>query len=182
MITIDKELLYEFLVEDNMKLDATHYSELQKVFNVIFNKYFSKYYSYNEEIFSRCIECVLSRKSHYDSSYSAYNFIFTLFRNEIGNYINKWIKPVDLNAFDVIPNEGRFQTVQPEEELDQELEVIQKYEGYLSGSIDYTYIRIPKAIVIELVSALIKFSRKKIAKSPNTTNADILFYILKNLL
>ena len=68
------------------------------------------------------------------------------------------------------------------EELDEELDIVQRYEDYLSGSVDYTYIRIPKAVIVELVSVLLKFSRKKIEPAPEYTNKDILYYIIKTLL
>lgn len=181
-IPVDKDLIYEALLLHNQDVSEAHIAELKKVHNIIMIRYHQKWHNMADDLFHRCLECVFVRKKHYNPKFSAYNFVYTMFRNETGNYIKKHFREEDALETDTSIFANEVYEEQEETDISQEFLVLQRYEQYLSGAADYTYIRIPKDIVIDLTTTLLKLHKKSICHSLKQIDSDLLYTILLNMI
>lgn len=177
-IPIDKEMLTKLFLVDNDKITSEMLEELNKVINVVFIKHFSKY-AHNEDLRQSAILSVLEHKPKYDPSYPAYNYVYSICRNEIGNKIKKYGKETFVE--DLIP----FQKVYSggESELPPE---IAKYYPYLAGIMPFCMVKIPKTDVLNLI-LFVNLHDKKVKPSrvPDFVEDDskslgLLYRLLNN--
>lgn len=178
-IKIDKEVLTDFFLND--QITDKHLSEIRKVFNVVLIKHYSKYSINADELFQYAITAILERRDRYDQSFSAYNYIFTCFRNEVGNKINKLSREQLLE--DILSFKESISTMEGTAELPLE---ISKYKDMLIGVEDFTIKRITKSDVLNLILFLRLYESKRQVKIPtfleeHRNATQVLYKTLKEL-
>lgn len=178
-ITINKDVLLDFFL--SAEHTPAHFEEVGKVINVVLIKHFSKHYKIFEDLHQYAWLAILERKrkqEFHGSKGSAYNYIYTTFRNEVGNNIIKMTKDTpmeDIMAF----KEGVYDAT--EDDLPEE---VKRYTKYLTGEIPYTFIRIPKKDVLPLLVFVRMAERKREVKVPefimnSKKSKQVLFKLLK---
>lgn len=172
---INQEVLTDFCLSDG-EVTSEQLAEIEKVLTVVFIKHFSNYIG-NEDLKQWALLYVLANRHKYDPSFSAYNFIYTGIRNEIGNKIKKYSKEVfteDYAAFD-----NRCYDVDPEE-LPEE---VRKYASYLLGQKLFVKKRIPVGDVLPLMMFLKQADKKPLMKVPDFVldNENAVFILYKIL-
>lgn len=152
-IKVNKLLLKEFFSTPKPKITKEQLAELDKIFNIIIAKYYSKYYYMSEELRDFARVAVLSRHDKYDPSYDAYNYIFTIFRNEVGNRIKSMSREASLeSSIEERHNVAVIRTLTSLMESAAELPPeIRRYAGYLSGETPFTMIRVSKKDMVPLM-------------------------------
>lgn len=172
---IDQKALTDFCLSVTEPTEH-QLDEINKVITVVFIKHFSNYVG-NEDLKQWALLYVLQNRVKYDPSFSAYNFIYTGIRNEIGNKIKKYSHEVftdDYAAFD-----NRSYDVSPEE-LPEE---VRKYAPYLLGQKLFSKVKISVPDVLPLMMFL-KSNDKKLYKIPDfvedNPNAVYILYKLLN--
>lgn len=92
-IAIDEQLLRSLFLHPINEITKKEIREVEKVATVIFNKYFRHKYGYLKyDLKHVVILAVLNRHANFDPQYRAYNYIYTIARNEMGNFIKKVTK------------------------------------------------------------------------------------------
>lgn len=173
---IDKDLLTQFCLGD-ADVTAEQLAEIEKVLTVVFIKHYSNYIG-NEDLKQWALLYVLQNRYKYDPSFSAYNFIYTGIRDEIGNKIKKYNKEVFTDDYATFDN--RSYDVDPEE-LPEE---VRKFAPYLLGQKLFTKVRIPVNDVLPLMLFLKSASKKPLTKVPDfvldNENAVYILYKILN--
>lgn len=178
-VKVDKELLTEFFTKENRALTEKHFKEIKKVFLIVFIQYYNKYFNLKEDLWQDALCAISARRSAYDPKYSAYNYMFTVFRNELGNKIKQYTK--ELSAEEVSL---------PKEEADEQIEVVpdcvDRFKNYILGIENYNYIRIPKAAALPLL-VYVKSREKVSMRVPgfvieNPNIIPVLYKIINELL
>ncbi len=179
---IDKEILKDFFTSEG---DPTpeHLKEIKKVFNVVMIKHHSSQLKMSDELVGYAILALLERRKQYDPSYSAYNYIYSIFRNEVGNKLHKLQNPKEFYMEDLLSFKERMVDT-GKDELPQE---VQRYTEYLTGQKNYTFIRIPKKDVLDLLIFLRSFESKREVKVPEFILKSkgiikVLYKLLKELM
>lgn len=152
-IKVDKAKLKQFFQGPTNKIPKDLLDEVDKVFSIIISKYYSKYYYMAEELKSLAMLAILERRDRFDDSRDAYNYIFTVFRNEVGNKIKSLTREVSSDdGSDELHNVSVVKTltslVQDKATIPEEIE---KYGDYLSGEKPFTMIRVSKKELLPLM-------------------------------
>lgn len=142
---IDKELLKQFFLTEG---DPTkeQLREIKKVLNVVMVKHFQKYMNMADDLIQYALLAVLERRSKYDPAFSAYNYIYSIFRNEIGNNIVKLTR--ESSVEDMIIYKENIVESYTDEPLPPE---VIRYKEYLTGEKPFTYLKVPKRDVLNLI-------------------------------
>ena len=180
-IKINKELLTQFFLSKDPPTLAQQ-AEVKKVLNVVMIKHFSKYIPQQDDLVQYAYLSLLERRDSFDPALGpAYNYIYTVFRNEIGNKINKFSK--EISQDDIISL--RNKEIQSDtSELPDEL---QPYIKYLTGAEDFIKIRLPKKDVLNLILFMRLYQSKRKVKVPTfieeKKNAvQVLYSLLKEFI
>lgn len=144
---VNQELLKEFFTADDKKVRVTdkHLEEVKKVFTIVFIIHFNAYFRLKDDLWHDALLAITTRREKYNPKYSAYNYIYTVFRNEVGNNIKKYTR--ELLAED---------TKVPKEELQDEVDVdipacVKRFQEYLTGEKQFNYVRVPKADALPIL-------------------------------
>lgn len=187
-IKIDKTLLLEFFTLDVSSATAKHFKEIDKVFAIVMSKWFSKWYYISEDLRGFCRVGLLNRHDAFDiEKGNAYNYIFTFFRNEIGNKIKTLTREIPSDQEGTEEYNTRViralsYTMEDIESLPPE---VKRYQEYLLGTKEFTCIRIPKKDVLPLLLFLREHDRVNV-KLPEFLSEDkktvrVLYQLLKEL-
>lgn len=152
---IDKRLLRECLVSDNA--DSRCILELNKLVDTIFNKHFSKYVYMKEDLACDAVAAVYSKRSYYEPSRDAYNFLYAVIRNEIGNKILKYTKETLIEDYADYCNSSAGNKVDFYEDIPKRAA---KYFDDLVGDSDSNYTVIERRDVPDLLLYL-KLNERK---------------------
>ena len=161
---INKEVLKDFFYAESITKEMI--SEVKKVIFVVMVKHFS--YSVNstgdKDLYNDLVQsaylAILSRRDKYDSKYPAYNYIYTICRNEIGNNLVKLTRGYNIEKI----NNVRGSVVDQEDiELPAEID---KYKNYLLGTEEFTFVRISKKSALDLIIFLRLHENKCTCKIP----------------
>ena len=175
--TIDQKALTSFFVDKEPTKAAIKAAKM--VITAVIIKHFAKFLSREEDLTSLCMVKLLTIRSQYDLSYSAYNFAYTACRNEIGNYLNK---QKEIVVEDILPMSNA--SVDPTiASLPCE---INKFKPFLTGEKGFTVIELTEREAVNIVLFCEKYhpSRKIeppefIAKDPRAV--QILYRLLLKL-
>ena len=164
-------------------MGEVHLDEVYKVIDLILYKYQSAYKHLFPDLRASVFEVILTRRSRFNPDLDAYNFIYTMSRNEAGNLVLRWTKEFSI--------EDQMSTQEESYDIDVEgLDIpnaCKKYIHYLTGEADYTIKRIARSDVLDLLVYLKMNDSQKDIEIPsylkNVKNASAKFYkLLKDLL
>lgn len=181
-LVINKDLLTEFFFVE--EVTEQHLTEVHKVFNVIMAKYYAKYYYMRDDLISFAISAACDRKfrNMYDPSYSAYNYLFALFRNEVGNKILKLAREVPSDMLLSYRN-----LAEPEvDDTNKAPASVQKYIDALSGDKSDNFTKVAKADILDIIIYCRVHEGKKLNGTPeylqdNNRAIPALYNIIKDL-
>ena len=142
-VKIDQQLLTELLTGSEPSSEMI--KELKKVITVVMIKHFSKFLKLKGEFESFAMLAVLERREKYDASWPAYNYIYTICRNEIGNKINKLSKETFVE--DILPISNASVESDIRAELPSELK---KFRRYLTGEQEFSILPLSPVDAINL--------------------------------
>lgn len=91
-IKVNNSLVDSFFSHPIPLITQAEIREVRKVVLVVFNKYFHKYAYMKRELISTTMAAILERHRNFDPRFRAYNYVYTIARNEIGNRIKKVTK------------------------------------------------------------------------------------------
>lgn len=182
-IKIDKEILAEFLLS-NKTPSQVQVTEVVKVFTVVIVKHFNTFILQKDDLFSYAWVAVLSRRKNFKESFSPYNFIYTIARNEIGNAIKRYGKEDYVDKF--LPNSRGFTSVSSNVEFELPVE-LNKFKKYLTGEEEFILLDLKPLEAFYLcafVLSNIKFRTKRIPDflQENPDVAQILYKTINLLL
>lgn len=179
-IKVDKEVLRQFFVAE--QFTDHHKAEVEKVLNIVLIKHYSKHFNLFDDLRQFAWTAILERRHRkdYDPTRCPYNYIYTTFRNEVGNNIIKLLK--ESSVEDIINLKESVHNAAVDE-LPSE---IVKYTKHLTGEESYTYLRIPKKDVLPLVLFVRLFEKKREVKVPSflsdyKNSTQVLFKLLKEM-
>ena len=141
-VKVNKILIKEFFTTDPTKecLD-----EVTKVINIILAKYYSKYWMWFDELRQIAVYAITIRREQYDITKDAYNYIYTVFRNEIGNKIISMSKETPVDEF--LSHQSKVYDI-----IDAELPIeVSRYKDYFTGEKKFEMERIPNKDIIPLM-------------------------------
>lgn len=162
-IKIDKDILTKFLL-DTGKPTEKQISEVNKVFIAVLIKHFNAFISDKDDLFSYAWIGVMTKRKNYVQSFSSYNYIYTIARNEIGNAIKRYGReePTD----EILPISNT--TVNPSAPVDFELPAeLNKFKKYLTGEEQFTTIDLSQIEAFYLVSFVLANTQFRIKKIPD---------------
>lgn len=176
-VKIDQAKLKDFFMNDNV--DESHLKEIRKVFNVVMIKHYSKYVRWTDDLYHYAILAIYERKKRYDPSFSAYNYIYTTFRNELGNKIRTLTREYlveDLLSFE--------ESVSTSGEMAELPASITRYKDHLLGMKQFTFERLPKSAALELILFTRLNTKHRVREVPQyITDAknpvEVLYTLLK---
>lgn len=174
---IDKEVLRDFFIQP--QFTSLHKREVDKVLNVVLIKHYNKYYYLFEELKQFAWTAVLERKMRkdYDPTRDPYNYIYTTFRNEVGNNIIKLTREINIEG---MVNFKEAMVNSSEGSLPSE---VCRYQKYLTGEVAFTSLRIPKKDVLPLLVFLRLYEKRREVKVPSfITNSRLSIPVLYKLL
>jgi len=87
-LIVDKETIYEFLLCPISEISKDHYKEVEKVISIVKHKHFGSF-EFKDSALSIVIPQLLIKRSSYDPDRDAYNYMYTMCRNLIGNQLRK---------------------------------------------------------------------------------------------
>lgn len=163
-IKVDHATLLEFFQTPTDKITEHQKNEVDKVLNIVLIKHFSKHKNIFLDLRSFAWVAILERHKKQEfagGKGSAYNYIYTTFRNEVGNKQIKFFRETpmeDINSF----RSGMYDTT--EDDLPEE---IKRYTKFLTGEESYTFIRIPRKDVLPLLIFVRMFEVKRAVAVPN---------------
>lgn len=180
---IDKKVLTEFLLTEST-ITAQQLKELNKVITVVLVKHFSNYLSQKDfvnDLRQTAIIDVLERRHNYDPSYPAYNFIYTICRNQIGNFINRYNKTLYVDEILPISNASVSSEVSAYLPFD-----IERFHKYLTGEKSFTVIDLTPKDAVNLAVFIMSHIKVRpfqvpdfIIQSPKST--EVLYRLLCHL-
>lgn len=175
-MTIDKELVAEFLILEHSEISEEHVKEVERVIEIVLNKYHPADFAEYEELKHQVLLKIFENKVNYSPKYDAYNYIFTIARNESGNLLKRLKRETLTDEF---WSEGECD----DEHEEFESPVLQKYAKFLTGEVDWNFVRIRQDEVAEILLFFHKFKKKDIPSYLNSEGvAERLYYILNKLI
>jgi len=184
MVKVDKEILLQFFSLPADKVTQVHIKELTKVIEIVLIKHFSKYYYIFQELKDAAIEAICMRRDKYDPSFSPYNYCYTVFRNEIGNKINRFTREQSVpDIRETLKTTMDIASMQ-EAELPPEIE---RYREALLGMKDFTMERIPRRDVLPVIMFIKLHETPSKAAVPEfvldtTRSINILYKLLNDII
>ena len=145
-VKVDQQLLTDLLLNEHDPTEA-EIRELRKVVTIVMVKHFSKYLHDVEELASFAILAVLERRSRYDHSYSAYNYIYTVCRNEITNKVSRLGRETLVE--DILPISNASVQSDVRVELPSE---IKKFRTHLTGEKKFDKVELTLLEAVNLAS------------------------------
>lgn len=144
-VNVDKDLLKEVFTLQNSKLTSAHFKEVDKIINIIFIKYHNQHYFMKEELTSLVYAALLKKKESFNPEMGAYNFVYTICRNEIGNFLIKYSREQSVSDFGSVResyvSSDSFVEFPPE---------MARYSKILTGE-ESVVLRVPKKDIIPIV-------------------------------
>lgn len=175
-MTIDKELVFEFLILDHEEISEEHIKEVERVIEIVLNKYHPTQFEEYGELKQQVLLKIFENKVNYSPKYDAYNYVFTIARNESGNLLKRLNKETLTDKF---WSEGTYD----DEHVEFETPVMQKYYKYLVGEVDWNFLRVRQDEVAEILLFFHRFKAKEIPGYLNKEGvAERLYYILNKVL
>lgn len=172
---VDKELIFEFLLIDHSEISEEHLKEVEKVIEIVLNKYHPSRFSEYGELKSQILLKIMENKVNYSPKYDAYNYVFTIARNESGNLLKRLSKEVLTDEF----------FTQGENDYHEEFEspVLEKYSKFIAGEEEWDFLRIRQDEVAEILLFFHRNKKKEIPRYLKTKEvAERLYYILTKLI
>lgn len=153
---IDQDLLTKFLLGDDSQ-DSL--KELEKVVFVVLVKHYPNYVQ-DSDLKQQAVLAVLSRRDSYDPSFSAYNYIYTICRNEISNKVRRSHRelPAD-NILTLAEGLTTFESA----ELPTEIE---KFRRYLTSEKSFTVLELTEKDAINLYIFINSIKKPRLKKVP----------------
>lgn len=148
-IKVEMSVLYDFLSGEECRDD--HLRELKKVFNIVMFKHFGKYYEYREDLYQIVILAILEKRVNFDKDRPPYNFIYTIFRNEIGNNLRKMVQLVDCDDIAACRGMGVSGWSTEEELKDALPPTIAKFYKPLVGLGEFNVLRLSRRDALDLI-------------------------------
>lgn len=184
-IKIDKTLLEEFLLCEDDEVNYTHFAEIGKLMIIIMYKYYNRYRYMSEDICSAVIATMMERRKGFDPTKDAYNYLYTMARNEAGNIIYRSTKEFHVEDNMSVREEGMYD-LDSLENTDVPPAVI-RYVHYLTGEEDFTIRRISRTDVVDILLYMKINERKAVKPAPSYVAVDsrtvnVLYALLKTLL
>lgn len=182
-ITIDKELLFEFLLCSVGEINDEHLRELSKLLDIVIFKHFSSRMDIAEDLKYSALEVILSRREQFNPKMDAYNYLYTIARNEVGNNIYRWTK--ESRADDMEPHQCECSVQEYPEELDSIPSACLKYMRYLTSEADYEVKRIAQKDVTDIIVWL-RIHESKVCQCPEflrgKNNTGVLYKLIKDII
>lgn len=180
-IKVDKQLLNDFMSHPEKDYDQEGWKqvlkELKKVFNIVMIKHYSRAMYLKEELWNWCLLATQERrnKKQFDVNRSqAYNFLYSLYRNECGNKFHSFTKE-SLQDDSPFPQVEKPTEDYHEDNLNLDIpEVIDRWKDYLLGIKPFTVVRIPKKDVFDLLFFLKSHSDPRYKKLNNSMMEDMV--------
>ena len=141
-------------------------------------KHFSNYQT-DDDLIQFAFLAVLSRRKQYDPTYSAYSYIYTICRNEIGNNIAKLSRVVPVDTLNRV--RGAITTMD-----DSELPIeVAKFKDVLLGISEVNYVRISKKDALNLIIFL-RLNENKVKTElpdyiPDSKATRVLYKLLQEI-
>lgn len=185
-MTVDKELLFEFLLLEHDEISDVHLKEVKKVIDIVLNKYFPANFDEFGELQAEVMVKLFENKVNYNPRFDAYNYIFTIARNQAGNLLRKLHRELLTDEFWSEGKEDSHSDEVEDNEQDHEFEsaVVQKYYKKLTGMEEWNYLRVRQTEVAEILLFFHKYKFKEIPSYLKYDHkvAERLYYILNTLL
>lgn len=141
-IKVNKEYIDSFFAKPASEATNKEIAEVNKVITIVMNRYYGKYYRMFKELRSWAMLAIIERHKNYDPQWSAYNYVYRISRNEIGNKISKFIKEEYL---DVLPEYGSYSS------SGHDFDSIEQLIPYLSGEKSFGVLDVPKDMIFPLL-------------------------------
>lgn len=161
---IDKNILTDLLLNDS-EITEQQLKELNKVITVVLVKHFSNVLyqkDFVNDLRQTAILDVLQRRHNYDPSYPSYNFIYTICRNQIGNFINKYNKTLYVDEILPISNASVSSEVSADLPSD-----IEKFRKFLTGERSFTTIELTPKDAINLTIFILQHTKQRSYQVPD---------------
>lgn len=179
-MTVDKELVFEFLLLPHDQITDEHVDEVKKVIRIVLNKWWSNQYANYPELESQILTDILIRKENYNPKFDAYNYVFTISRNSAGNLLKKLGREVLTDEF---WSDSDDTATEETEYKGYETPLLQKYAPFLSGEEDWDYLRLRQDEVAEMLLFLHKYKKKEIPSYLKGEDlAERLYFVLNKVL
>ena len=137
-----------------------------------------------DEVNSAVIATLLERRVRFNPMYDAYNYVFTISRNEVGNIIKREQK----QSTSISPEhlENHYELSEDSEPLINQLDFkipqeVEPYIVYLTGEKDFDYIHISRKSTLPTLLFLAKLANLK-TEEVNPSDSKYYMYILNSLL
>lgn len=180
-IRINKDLLTDFFRGPAEGITDAQIREVKKTIAIILTKYYSKYSYLYEDLRQDAFLAIMRRRDKFDSKYSAYTYIYTVFRNEIGNKILSYTKETDVEDM-VAFAERMVDTSKAELPLE-----VAKYLEILTGEKQVKLLRMPKKDVVPLIFFIRNFESRHNCSVPsfvqeNGNAVQLLYRMIKDFI
>ena len=180
---IDKKLIKEMLTDTDCssKNVSAYVRELNKLVDVVFNKHFSKYFTMKEDLEADAVLAVYNKRQYYNPNKDAYNFVYSILRNEITNKLSK------LNRISLVEDYMPFDKPMGNDAYDTEdmPQKVLKWTDYMLGDVNFNYVKIPKKDILEVMVYLKIHERGQHPNclptylKPSVENMNALYKLLK---
>lgn len=178
---IDKELVFEFLLLDSEEISQEHIAEVKKVIDIVLNKYYSNRYSEFPELTAQIFTKIFENRVNYSPRFDAYNYVFTIARNEGGNLLKRLDKEILTDDFFSVAERSTIPIEDDRAEF--ESEVLKKYAPYLTGEKEWNFLRIRQDEVAEILFFLHHGKKRDVPEYLKKPGAlEQLYYTLHTVL
>lgn len=143
-IKVDEKLLTSFFLKPYQEATKEEIRELNKMIMVVINKHYLKYRRHERELRALCMLAILDRHPRFNPKFRAFNYLYTLCRNEIGNKIAKYSREEFSDDM-----AGEYDRAV---ELPESFDGIQPVLPYLTGEKGFTQVVIPKGCLFDLLT------------------------------
>lgn len=145
-VKIDKSKLKEFFTTPLSSVTKEQKQEVEKVITAVLIHHYQKYYYQFRELRSLALLYVCERHDRFNPSMDAYNYMYTAIRNCIGNHVGR--KSSKMEDFcDILPD-------RPIDFSEEQEEALNKYRKFLASEEHFTFVKVDKADVLDLLSAI----------------------------
>lgn len=180
---IDKALIKELLTDTDCssKNISAYVRELNKLVDVIFNKHFSKYFTMKEDLEADAVLAVYNKRQYYNPDKDAYNFVYSIMRNEMTNKLSKLTR-ISL-VEDYVPFDRAVE--RDTDDMGEIPQKVLKWTDYMVGDVNFNYVKIPKKDILEVMVYLKIHERGQHPNclptylKPSVENMNALYKLLK---